>query len=150
LASGRTYTVPSSPLSGVRGGQGRALYPVTHSLDRDVQNLGGLGHGIKRRLVIDRPLLAPLCASLPRLNGWIDGHAQAASRHPESPQRSVYEGTAPSPSGHNGRVPITARDDSPHRASWIPGFRSQMNTSLSRCPHLRWFLCTPPQYRRFR
>jgi hypothetical protein len=54
--------VPTSPLSEVRGGQGLAVYPATHSLDRDVQNLGGLGHGIKRRLVIYRPL-APLCAS---------------------------------------------------------------------------------------
>ena len=62
--------MPSSPLSEVRGGQGPALYPVTHSLDRDVQNLGGLGHGIKRRLVIDPPPLTPLCASLPRPYGW--------------------------------------------------------------------------------
>jgi len=54
--------IPCRPLSEVRGGQGPALYPVTHSLDRDVQNLGGIGHGIKRRLVIDPPL-APLCAS---------------------------------------------------------------------------------------
>jgi hypothetical protein len=52
-------------LSEVRGGQGPTLYPVTHSLDRDVQNLGRLGHGLKRRMVIDWPL-APLCLSLLR------------------------------------------------------------------------------------
>jgi hypothetical protein len=94
--------VPSSTFSEVRGGQGPALYPATHSLDRDVQNLGGLGHGIKRPLVIDWPLLAPLCAPLARpyaVKPPLEGHGQAATRHPESPQKPVYEPSAPSPSG---------------------------------------------------